>query len=387
MIYQTLLLQMIGWVFGIGEYKIRNDADAKSLEIIPIQITLESLWDATKDATIYHIFEVHQFEMKITRKNLCDRLSIGERMYRPPNKEQRTEHLNDDIDYRKQIIHNPQIWEALETAANTGQFRKILCAAQGMEAPSKLGASHLGSPNPNPFTSVQVDSAAALVDNIQNQIADIRSEVDTNNDNRNNDVLTITNGEITLGGNETTSQSLVCKEPDSSLQTQQSQTTGASRTNNGTNTIQKRKERSLEETGMKHKKPNTQTTPTFGNAPIIPVRDRTLDYGEAKSFKTAFSQPTSKSPYYRDYAPHLKIKPYRGDRIRHPESKLYSLKFDQKGISFFEKDNSGNQIKYFRPQEDLYRRTTIGHKCLICPKETMKENAMISHVRTHYLKN
>ena len=99
MIYQTLLLQMIGWVFGIIEYKIRNDADAKSLEIRPIQITLENLWDATKDATFYHIFGVHQFEMKITRKDLCDRLSIGERMYRPPNKEQRTKHLNDDIDY------------------------------------------------------------------------------------------------------------------------------------------------------------------------------------------------------------------------------------------------------------------------------------------------
>ena len=150
MIYQTLLLQMIGWVFGMIEYKTRHDADAESLEIRPIQITLENLWDAKKDSTIYHIFEVHQFEMKITRKDLCDRLSIGERMYRPPNKEQRTEHLNDDIDYRKQIIDNHQIWEALETAANKGQFQNILCAAQGMEAISNLGASHLGSPNPNP---------------------------------------------------------------------------------------------------------------------------------------------------------------------------------------------------------------------------------------------
>ena len=142
----------------------------------------------------------------------------------------------------------------------------------------------------------------------RNQIANIRSEVDTNNDNQIKDVLTITNGEITLNGNETTSQSLLCGEPDASLLTQQSQTTGGSQTNNGTNTIQKRKERSLEETGMEHKKPNTQTTPTFGNAPIIPARDSTLDYKEAESFRTAFSHRTSKSPHYRDYAPHLKIK-------------------------------------------------------------------------------
>ena len=70
MIYQILLRRMIGWVFSMIEYKIRNYADAKSLEIRPIQITLVNLWDATKNATIYHSFEVHQFEMKMTRKDL-----------------------------------------------------------------------------------------------------------------------------------------------------------------------------------------------------------------------------------------------------------------------------------------------------------------------------
>ena len=135
-------LQKLVWVFGMIEYETPNDADAKSLERRPIQVTPEHLWDATKDATIYHFFEVHQFELKITRKDLCDRLSIGERMYQPPDKEQRTGHLNDDTDYHKQIIDNPQIWEALETAANTGQLQNILCAVQGMEAFS------LRAPNP-----------------------------------------------------------------------------------------------------------------------------------------------------------------------------------------------------------------------------------------------
>ena len=61
--------------------------------------------------------------MKTTKKGLCDQLSIEERMYRPPNRKQRTEHLNDDIEYPKQVMDNPQLWEALETAANTGHFR------------------------------------------------------------------------------------------------------------------------------------------------------------------------------------------------------------------------------------------------------------------------
>ena len=66
---------MVGWVFGIVEYKTRNDANAKLWKIRPIQITLESLWDATKDAIFYHTFEFHQFEIIITRMDLCDRLS------------------------------------------------------------------------------------------------------------------------------------------------------------------------------------------------------------------------------------------------------------------------------------------------------------------------
>ena len=86
-------------------------------------------------------------------KDLCDSLSIGERMYRPPNREQRTQHLNDDIYFRKEITDNPILWEAFERAANTGQFQNVCCAAQGLEALSNLSASHLSSsnPNPNPF--------------------------------------------------------------------------------------------------------------------------------------------------------------------------------------------------------------------------------------------
>ena len=63
-------------------------------------------------------------------KHLCDLFSFGERMFCPPNRKQRTEHLNDDIEYPKQVMDNPQLWEALETASNTGQFQKILWAAQ-----------------------------------------------------------------------------------------------------------------------------------------------------------------------------------------------------------------------------------------------------------------
>ena len=134
--------------------------------------------------------------MKLTMKDLCDAFSIEERMYCPPNRERRTKHPNDDIDYRHQIFDNPRIWEALETAANTGQFQNIFCAAQVLEALWNLSASHLGSPNlnRNPCSSVQVDSAAAQLDIIRNQIANIGSEVDTNNDNPNQVLLTLTSG-------------------------------------------------------------------------------------------------------------------------------------------------------------------------------------------------
>ena len=167
-----------------------------------------------------------------------------------------------------------------------------------MEALSELSASQLGSPNPkpNPFSSVQVASPAAQVDINWNQIANNGSEMVTKNDNQNNELQSISSGENTLIGKETTSQSLLCKEPDSSLLTQQSQITGESQTNNGTNTIRKRTEISMEGTEMEHKKSKTQTTPTFRNALMIAAREPTLHYKESKSFKTTFSQPTAKSP-------------------------------------------------------------------------------------------
>ena len=42
-----------------------------------------------RGATNYHIFEVHQYEMRTTKKGLCYPLLIGERMYPPPNREQK----------------------------------------------------------------------------------------------------------------------------------------------------------------------------------------------------------------------------------------------------------------------------------------------------------
>ena len=137
---------------------------------------------------------------------------------------------------------------------------------------------------------------------------------------------------------------------------------------------------------MEHKKSSTQTTPIVENAPAVLARITTLDYKEAELFKTAFSQPTTKSPYYRDHATHLKSKSYRGDRTWNPKGNAYNTTFDQNGISFIERDHSENQIKFYKPQE-LYEKTTIGFKCLICSKETLKENAITSHVRIRYLKN
>ena len=49
-----------------------------------------------------------------------------------------------------------------------------------------------------------------------------------------------------------------------------------------------------------------------------------------------------------------------------------------------ERDDSGNQTKFYKPQEQLYKKTTFGYKCFIGSKETIKENAIISDVRTHY---
>ena len=247
-------------------------------------------------------------------------------MFCPLNNEQRTAHLNDNIEYPKQVIDNPQLWEAPETAANTGQFQNILCAAHGLEALSNLSASQLGSSNPNlnPFSSVQVDSATEQVAFIRNEIANIRSEVDANNGNQNNEFLTVTSSKIIIFGNEGTSHLLFCKELDSSLLTT---ITDHRRMPNKQwdkhYTKQKRKERGWNTKSPKLKKP------TFGNAVIIPARDPTLDYKEAKRFKTAFSQPTARSPYYRDYAPHLKTKPYKGEQVN-----AYSITFDNQVVSF-----------------------------------------------------
>ena len=69
----------------------------------------------------------------------------------------------------------------------------------------------------------------------------------------------------------------------------------------------------MEGTEMEHKKSKTQRTPFFRNAFMIPAREPTLHYKESKLFKTAFSQPTAKSPYYGDYTFHMKIKPYKGE--------------------------------------------------------------------------
>ena len=48
-----------------------------------------------------------------------------------------------------------------------------------METSSSLGASHLGNTNPNPVTSVQVDSVATTSEMIGNQITSIRTAVES----------------------------------------------------------------------------------------------------------------------------------------------------------------------------------------------------------------
>ena len=148
-----------------------------------------------------------------------------------------------------------------------------------------------------------MDSATAQVDINRNQIANSRSEVDTNKDNQNTKFLTITSGNLpSLGMEEPVNRycvknRILYTHSNHRPQEDAKQTMGQ--------TLYKTEKKG---TGMEHKKPNTQTTPTFGNADIVPARDTTLDCKEAKSFKTAFWQPTTGSPYYRDYARHLKIK-------------------------------------------------------------------------------
>ena len=131
----------------IQTYRKENKKDAKMItgDIQAIQTTLENLWDLTKQSTITRIFEVHQSELKISRTVLCERLGLDEQMYQPSTRENRPEHLNDEIDYRKQVTDNPKLQEILKTAAFTGHFQSILNVAQGMEASSSLGASQLGN--------------------------------------------------------------------------------------------------------------------------------------------------------------------------------------------------------------------------------------------------
>ena len=91
--YQTLLLQIVGWLFRLIEKETKNDAEMITGDIQAIQTTLENLWDLTKQSTITRIFEVHQSELKISRTVLCERLGIDEQMYQPSTRENRPEHL------------------------------------------------------------------------------------------------------------------------------------------------------------------------------------------------------------------------------------------------------------------------------------------------------
>ena len=69
-----------------------------------IQTTLENLWDLTRNSTNTRIFEVHQPELKVSRTVLCERLEIDEQMYQPSTRENRSEHLNDEIDYNRTSV-------------------------------------------------------------------------------------------------------------------------------------------------------------------------------------------------------------------------------------------------------------------------------------------
>ena len=331
------------------------------MEIRPSQITFASLWETTKDATIFHNFGVHQFEMKTTKKDLCDPCSIGERTYRPPISEQRTEHLNDDIDYCKQITDNPQVWDATETEAITGQFQNILCAAHRMKAPSNFRASHPGSryPNPNSFSNVQVDSAAAPVDIIRNQIANIRSEVLTKNDNQNIELLTITSGENTLIRNETTSQSLLCKEPDSSLLTVITDHKRMQNKQRDKHYIkQRRKERGWNTKSPKLKQPQRLEMPlSFQHVTPHWIKKR------LNPFRQLFRNQQQKV-HSIEIMPPPKIKAYKGEQVN-----AYRITFDQHGVSLVERDDSGNQIRFCKPQEELYKKSTISYKCLLCSRK------------------
>ena len=153
LIYRTLLLRMVGWLFGMIEQETRKDAETKANEIEPIQTTLNNLWIETKDSTIYRIFEVHQFEMRITRRELCQRLAIDERMFTPPQgntqRNYQVGYQKDDTDYRKQLLEDPALQETIRKAAATDNLQEILLVAQGMEASSNLGAPHLGLHNKN----------------------------------------------------------------------------------------------------------------------------------------------------------------------------------------------------------------------------------------------
>ena len=51
-IYQTLLLQIVGWLFGLIEKETKKDAEMKTSDNQAIQTTLENLWELTNNSTI-----------------------------------------------------------------------------------------------------------------------------------------------------------------------------------------------------------------------------------------------------------------------------------------------------------------------------------------------
>ena len=357
--YQQILMQMIIWFFGMLRKDTKMDAENKISETDSIRTTLENLWDVTQDNTIYRIFEVHQQEMRISRKNLCERLGIDERQYRPIERTERTqitEHINDK-EYERQLNENPELQNLIRNAVKTGNFMPILqYAGQGMEDSLNLGASHLGRTNPNPFSSVRVDSVPAENGN-SNEI--IGSEMEN---------LRQTNQNLpteTVSDNETTNE----KEANTNSEMEENNLAGiliASSSGNNEIPSAKRKERSSEGPTNLMKKQNTLDTPPHSQ----PVGQKSHSM---KAFKQAFSQPQRNSEYYREYAPHIKIKKWEVKKAQ-----MYGTG-PPTGVSYREFHET-----YYQPQEDLYKKTVLGFKCKLCVKETLKENAMISHVRTHY---
>lgn len=349
LIYRTLLLRMVGWLFGMIEQETRKDAETKANEIEPIQTTLNNLWIETKDSTIYRIFEVHQFEMRITRRELCQRLAIDERMFTPPQRNTQRNYQvgyqKDDTDYRKQLLEDPALQETIRKAAATDNLQEILLVAQGMEASSNLGAPHLGlhNKNTNPVTSVQVDSVAARDEMIGNEITTIRMEMETSDTPPEDGTPALSQQIGSTRGNilETTP-------------------------NPGDIEIRSKRNRSPGGNTSEPKRSNIDDTPAV------------TAITKAVKFSKSLP-PLENSQYYREYAPHLKFK---AKEI--PLEKYRSCNVE---MSYMEEDPETGEIgEFWQPANKIIVQgaQTNDYLCAACKFREKERNKVYNHIISHH---